>query len=254
MAWRLFILESGTTDRIHEVDPDGANDQYTSSHDLPAELTVPNGAAFFEGRLIILNASPDELWEWNFTTNTASKLRDLPATLTIPTAMVEHGGGLVIADNDDPDELWRVDPDGSATEGTLLRALPTGISSPDGAALLGTRFFIVDRAGNELWELDPDGSDTEGTNIRDFTNALTSPYAATIYDGRLLVAGTVHPRNELWEHNPDGANSEGTNIRDFSGIAANAVLGMAAHNILADAAAPTVALEIPFDVRKPGHH
>ena len=39
------------------------------------------------------------------------------------------GGRLLIADNDG-DELWEIDPDGSDSQGTLLRDLPTNLTSP----------------------------------------------------------------------------------------------------------------------------
>ena len=75
--------------------------------------------------------------------------------------------------------LFEIDPDGSDTEGTRLRALPSGLSSPFGMTVYEGRLLIADGAGPELWEIDPDGSDTQGTLLRDLPSGLTAPRAMT---------------------------------------------------------------------------
>ena len=110
-------------------------------------------------------------------------------------------------------ELWEIDPDGSDTQGTLLRDLPTGLSSPQGMTVLGGRLLITDTTGDELWEIDPDGSDTQGTLLRDLPTGLTSPRGMTVLGARLLI--TDDDGNELWEIDPDGSNTQGTLLRDL---------------------------------------
>ena len=126
--------------------------------------------------------------------------------------MTVLNGRLFVADNIG-DELWEIDPDGSNTEGTLLRDFPGGLSSPTGMTVFNGRLLVADDTGNELWEINPDGADAEGTLLRDFPTGLGSPSGMTVFDGRLFVADDGG--DELWEIDPDGSDSQGTLLRDF---------------------------------------
>ena len=82
---------------------------------------------------------------------------------------------------------------GPDTEGTLLRDLPTTLTSPTGMTVLGGRLLIADTIGDELWEIDPDGADTEGTLLRDLPTTLTGPVsmAALATAGALAAVLTL---------------------------------------------------------------
>ena len=80
--------------------------------------------------------------------------------------MTNFNGRLLIADNSG-NELWEIDPDGSDTQGTLLRDLPSGLTSPQSMTNFNGRLLIADNSGTELWEIDPDAADTQGTLLRD---------------------------------------------------------------------------------------
>ena len=68
---------------------------------------------------------------------------------------------LLIADNTG-DELFEIDPDGSDSQGTLLRDLPSGLTSPLSMTVLNNRLLIANSFSDELFEIDPDGSDSQG--------------------------------------------------------------------------------------------
>ena len=124
--------------------------------------------------------------------------------------MTVYNGRLLIADTIG-DELYELDPDGADTQGTRLRALPTGLTSPHGMTVYNGRLLIADTIGDELYELDPDGADTQGTRLRALPTGLTNPYGMTVYNGRLLIADT--DGDELYELDPDGADTQGTRLR-----------------------------------------
>ena len=93
--------------------------------------------------------------------------------------MTVLGSRLLVADITG-DELYEIDPDGSDTEGTRLRAFPSGLTFPQGMTVLGSRLLVADNTGDDLWEIDPDGSDTEGTRLRAFPSGLTAPTGMTV--------------------------------------------------------------------------
>ena len=125
--------------------------------------------------------------------------------------MTVFEGRLLIADHLGR-ELWEIDPDGSDTEGTILRILPSGLLTPHGMTVFEGRLLIADSSlSDNLWEIDPDGSDTEGTILRDLPSTLTHPTSMTVFEGRLLIVHST--RRELWEIDPDGSDTEGTILR-----------------------------------------
>ena len=133
---------------------------------------------------------------------------------------------LLIADNTG-DELFELDPDGVDSEGTPLRDLPSGLTTPLSMAVYNGRLLIADNTGDELFELDPDGADTQGTRLRSLPSGLTAPQGMAVYNGRLLIADNTG--DELFELDPDGADTQGTLLRDMpSGL--EAPQGMAVYN------------------------
>ena len=121
-------------------------------------------------------------------------------------------GRLLIADNSG-EELFEIDPDGADSQGTLLRDLPSGLTSPFGMTDFDGRLLIADFSGAELFEIDPDGADSQGTLLRSLPSGLTGPYGMTDFDGRLLIADLTGA--ELFEIDPDGADSQGTLLRSL---------------------------------------
>ena len=116
-------------------------------------------------------------------------------------------------------ELYEIDPDGADTQGTRLRALPTGLTVPTGMTVYEGRLLITDNDGDELFEIDPDGADTQGTRLRALPTGLTTATGMTVYEGRLLI--TDNDGDELFEIDPDGADTQGTLLRDLpSGLTA----------------------------------
>ena len=71
--------------------------------------------------------------------------------------MTVYENRLLIADYIGGAELYELDPDGGDTEGTRLRALPSGLTTPTGMTVFNGRLLIVDTDGEELYEIDPDG-------------------------------------------------------------------------------------------------
>ena len=83
----------------------------------------------------------------------------------LPGGGVQQPPRLLVAD-DTGDELYELDPDGADSQGTRLRALPSGLTSPRSMTVLNNRLLIADDTGDELYELDPDGADSQGTRLR----------------------------------------------------------------------------------------
>ena len=115
---------------------------------------------------------------------------------------------LLIAD-DTGDELYELDPDGADSQGTRLRALPSGLTHPQGMTVLGgvsahpgfqaltgygsQMFGVLDSDGPAVIEIDPtDPSNTAGT----FGTAVhTYPAATEVYGlvGAPGRAGSLNP-------------------------------------------------------------
>ena len=96
-----------------------------TSRTLPGTLISPQGMTVFDGRLLIVDNSGDELWELDpdGANGEGTKLRNLPFVLTSPGGMTVFDGRLLVAD-DNSDKLFEIDPDGADAEGTLLRDFP----------------------------------------------------------------------------------------------------------------------------------
>ena len=117
---------------------------------------------------------------------------------------------LLIANNDG-DELYEIDPDGSDSQGGLLRALPSGLTGPQGMAVFNGRLLIADANGSELFDIDPDGADSQVIRLRALPPGLTAPLSMAVYNGRLLI--TDDDGDELHEIDPDGSDSQGGLLR-----------------------------------------
>ena len=130
---------------------------------------LPGGGVQQPARLLIGPFDHgDELYELD--PDGAFQPRHPPARLAQwadqPTGwMTVLNGRLLIAD-DHGDELYELDPDGADSQGTRLRALPSGLTIPYGMTVLNGRLLIADTTGDELYELDPDGADSQGDRLR----------------------------------------------------------------------------------------
>ena len=191
---------------------------YAAVGTLPAGITFTPSTRRLSGtptaigsgtiRIRATNSQGSDDWTVTYTTDSSSL------------------GRLLVVDGTD-DDLWELDPDGSNSEGTLLRDVPSGLTVPAGMTSHNGRLFVVNSGGDDLWELNPDGSNSEGTLLRDVPSGLTIPAGMTSHNGRLLVVD--RGGDDLWELNPDGSNSEGTTLRNLpSGLTFPS--GMTSHN------------------------
>ena len=184
---------------------------------IPLSGGLSLGSVAFAGGLSVTTAPPAPL----AGDLTAGSLA-LSGRLTVEAPPVVR---LFIANSGSDDSLYEMDPDGPDSQGTRLRALPSGLTQPLSAANYNERLLIADSTGDELFEIDPDGADDEGTRLRRLPSGLTSPNGMVVYGGdRLLVADSTG--DELFEIDPDGSDSQGARIRRFpSGL--STPLGMA---------------------------
>ena len=178
---------------------------YAAVGNLPAGI-------LFNASTRVLSGTPTSTGTGTITIEASNSegTADWTVTFTTTAGPVSMTDRLLIADNSG-DALYEIDPDGADQEGTLLRALPSGLTSPYGMTVLGNRLLIADDFGNELYEIDPDAADQEGTRLRALPSGLTSPDAMTVLGNRLLIADSNG--DDLWEIDPDAADSEGTRLR-----------------------------------------
>ena len=170
---------------------------------------LPAGLAFNIGTRVI-SGTPATLGSGTIRIRATNNQGTADWTVTFTTTAGPVADRLLIADNSS-DALWEIDADGGDTEGTRLRALPSGLTTPYGMTVLGDRLLIADSSGDELYEIDPDGGDTEGTRLRALPSGLTTPDAMTALGDRLLIADSSG--DELFEIEPDGADTQGTRLR-----------------------------------------
>ena len=110
------------------------------------------------------------------------------------------GGRLLIADNAG-DELWEIDPDGADTEGTLLRDLPTTLTSPFAmAALPPPNISPTADAGNAqsvaagvTVNLDGSGSSDPDGTIASYSWAQLSGPTVTIQNDKTATPSFTAP-------------------------------------------------------------
>ena len=133
---RLLIADTAG-DELWEIDPDGASRQGTKLRDLPSGLTSPQAMASHNGRLLIVDRDGDELWEIDpdGADSQGTELRNLPSGAADGVSgMASYGNNLIILDSQGGSQttptVWEIDPDGADSQGTELRDLPSGISSP----------------------------------------------------------------------------------------------------------------------------
>ena len=144
------------------------------------------------------------------------------------------------------DELWEIDPDGSNSQGTLLRDLPSGLSSANGMTAFNNRLLLADSTddpaiGGDLYEINPDGSNSQGGLLRDLPNGLNFPNGMTVFNNRLLIVDGAD--DDLWEIDPDGSSSQGTRLRALpSGLTLPVSMAVYTVITLPDAVAPTITI------------
>ena len=125
--------------------------EVTITADISGE--APSGTLDLDGNIEV---SPGEAVTYTLSArNSAQVVVTAQVSVSINYVVTVTPERLLIADGDFDDRLWEIDPDGSDTEGTILRGLPVNLTSPTGMTILNESILIVDGAGDELWGFHP---------------------------------------------------------------------------------------------------
>ena len=117
--------------------------------------------------------------------------------------------------------IWKVDPDGAATEGEQLRTYNSELTdypeSHDVAGMASYRArLLLSILGGYILEIDPFGNNTQGHLLRDLRELIEDGTIGpvVVYKDRFLVSFDIASQaSELWEVDPDGDGA--TKLRAF---------------------------------------